>query len=307
MDYRHTCIGSPMTRPRTLLITFALALGLLGPAQGAHRKPPPAMKTAILLVTFGTSSPQARGAFDNIDRLTRERFPDTEIRWAYTSAFIRRKLARQGETIESPVAALARLREGGYTHVAVQSLHVAAGAEYHDLAKQVSMFRSGPSAFTQIALGRPLILRHDDLTRTVSALLADIPPRQAGEAVVLMGHGNATGRTDMAYLATAAAFQQAEESAFLGTVEGVPTLNHLLEQLGQHKPTRAYLVPFMTVAGEHARKDLAGDDAASWKSQISALGIECVPVLKGMAEIDDIVAVWIDHLAIAVQRLTTPD
>ena len=263
------------------------------------------MKTAILLVSFGTSSPAARDTFTNITRLTRKRFPDTEIRWAYTSTIIRRKLARQGETIESPVAAMARLHEDGYTHVAVQSLHVAAGAEYHDLAKQVSLFRTAPSAFTKIALGRPLILRHDDLTRTVDALLADLPPREAGDALVLMGHGHDSGRGDMLYLAAAAAFQHADTGAFLGTIDGVPTLDDVVAQLQRHAPARAYLIPFMSVAGAHAQQDLAGNAATSWKSVISALGIECVPVLKGMAEIDDIVAVWIDHLATAVQRLTT--
>ena len=86
-------------------------------------------KTGILLVTFGTSNAQARKAFDNIDRMAEKRFQDTEIRWAYTSHMIRKMLAKEGKNINSPVTALAKMHDDGFTHVAVQSLHVIAGEE----------------------------------------------------------------------------------------------------------------------------------------------------------------------------------
>ncbi len=261
------------------------------------------MKKAILLVTFGTSSPEAKVAFENIDRIARERFPDIPIRWAYTSSFIRRKLASQGETIESPLMALARLREDGFTHVAVQSLHIAAGSEYHDLSKTVSSFRKGPNAFDMITLGKPLLVRRADLETVVSATLAALPERKEGDAVVLMGHGNRHGRCDMTFLAAAAAFEKACPSAVFGTVEGQPSLDDVLSSLKQNKPKRAFLVPFMSVAGDHARNDLAGDDEDSWKSAITPLGVECIPVLKGLAEYDDVVAVWMNHLEEALKTL----
>jgi len=52
----------------------------------------------------------------------------------------------------------------------------------------------------------------------------------------------------------------------------------------------------MSVAGDHARNDMAGDEDDSWKSILTKEGIACVPVLKGSAENDAIVAVWVDHL-----------
>lgn len=40
----------------------------------------------ILLVAFGTSVPQARAAYANVERLIRRAFPDIPLRWAYTSS-----------------------------------------------------------------------------------------------------------------------------------------------------------------------------------------------------------------------------
>ncbi len=59
---------------------------------------------------------------------------------------------------------------------------------------------------------------------------------------------------------------------------------------------KAYLIPLMTVAGDHARNDMSGDKEDSWKSILSKAGITSVPVLKGLAEYDNVVEIWIEHL-----------
>lgn len=261
------------------------------------------MKKGILLVAFGTSVPQGRAAYEMIDEMARERFDGTDIRWAYTSSFIRRKLAREGEQYDSPLVALGRMRDEGYTHVAVQSLHIAPGAEFHDLAATVRQFRAGPNAFESIRLGPPLLSRERDVERVTTAVLNSLPKRGPKDAVVLMGHGNEHGDGELALVAAAAKLQLADPLAFFGTVEGEPSTEDVLEQCRKHEPERAFLVPFLTVAGDHARNDLAGDEPDSWKSRISALGIECVPVLKGLGENKNVVAIWMDHLQTAVEAV----
>ncbi|HSO18462.1 MAG TPA: sirohydrochlorin cobaltochelatase, partial [Desulfosarcina sp.] len=59
----------------------------------------------------------------------------------------------------------------------------------------------------------------------------------------------------------------------------------------------AYLMPFMSVAGDHAKNDMAGDEADSWKSVFTKAGIRCIPILKGTAEFDEFVDIWVDHLS----------
>ena len=51
-------------------------------------------KTAILVVSFGTSMPEARKAIDNLVDAAKENFPDSEVRLSFTSNIIRRKIAR---------------------------------------------------------------------------------------------------------------------------------------------------------------------------------------------------------------------
>ena len=62
-------------------------------------------------------------------------------------------------------------------------------------------------------------------------------------------------------------------------------------------------MPFMSVAGDHARNDLAGEEADSWKSVFTRAGIRCVPFLKGTAEFDAVVDIWVDHLRNAMKGL----
>jgi len=259
-------------------------------------------KTGILFVAFGTSMPKARAALDNVEVIAEKRYPGAEIRWAYTSVVIRRKLAKQGIELDSPVMALAKMREEGFTHVAVQSLHVVAGAEYHDLARTVVKVASAPDSFEKITLGKPLLMRRDDADRVVKAIIENLPPRQDGDAVVLMGHGNENGLGEMAFVAMAARLQKADRLAFLGTIEGVPTRDDMLAQLQEAKPKRAFLVPLMLVAGTHAGNDLTGSGKDSWASQIGQLGIECVPVLQGLGENPGVAAVWLDHLETALKN-----
>jgi sirohydrochlorin cobaltochelatase len=62
-------------------------------------------------------------------------------------------------------------------------------------------------------------------------------------------------------------------------------------------------MPFMTVAGDHARNDMAGPEGNSWKYILEKEGITCVPVLKGIAEYQEFVDIWVDHLRAAFEHI----
>ena len=100
-------------------------------------------KRGMLLVTFGTTFPEVRNSYQNIEAKARRAFPETPIYWAYTSHIVREKMAGNGKTVLSPAQALEKMAKDGFTHVAVQSLHLIAGFEYHDLVKTVCRFDPG--------------------------------------------------------------------------------------------------------------------------------------------------------------------
>jgi sirohydrochlorin cobaltochelatase len=271
------------------------------PASGHGR--PGDSRDGILLVTFGTSIPEAQKAFTVIEERVQNAFPETEVRWAYTSHKIRKKLAKQGRELDSVATALAEMMEDGFSRVAVQSLHVLTGFEFHDVQINSHKFSEMQGGFEKVSVGYPLLSSSADLVR-VAKIALDMAPedRKPEEAIVFMGHGT-HHPSDVAYDGMAYHLQKMDPNAFMGTVEGHPTLDDVRAELKERGIQKAYLIPFMSVAGDHARNDMAGPEADSWKSVLEADGIETVSVLKGMAEVPEIADVWVDHLRDAMKRL----
>jgi len=252
-------------------------------------------KVGILLVAFGSSEASAQVSFENIDAKVKAAYPDIPVRWAYTSHMIRTKLAKQGKLLDSPEVALAKMQDENFTHVAVQSLHTIGGEEYHDLRRTVEAFKI-MGRFQKIILGYPLMSTQKDMERIVAAIAKSIPKdRKKNEAVVLMGHGT-HHPSNAFYAALMFQVQLKDPNIFVGTVEGYPDVNMIKKLMLRKKIEKAYLMPFMSVAGDHAKNDMAGDEEDSWKSLFTKAGIECVPILKGTAEYDEFVGIWVDHI-----------
>ena len=274
-----------------VMLIVGLCASTLAGGHG-HKAP---KKVGILLVAFGSSEPSAQVSFENIDKKVKTAYPSIPVRWAYTSHIIRKKLAKQGKHLDSPEVALAKMQDEDFTHVAVQSLHTIGGAEYHDLRRTVAAFKV-MGGFQRIILGYPLLATQEDMQRAVDGILETIPQeRKKSEAVVLMGHGT-HHPSNAFYAALMFQLQLKDPNIFLGTVEGYPGVGLIKEMLLKKKIKKAYLMPFMSVAGDHAKNDMAGDEADSWKSILMQAGFQCFPILKGTAEYDVFVDIWVDHL-----------
>ena len=283
------------------VISAAVVLAMVLCAANAYaHKEAREMKKGILLVAFGTSEASAKVSFQNIDAKVKKAFPGVDVVWAYTSHIIRHKLAGQGEIILSPAQALVKMMDEGYTHVAVQSLHTIPGEEYHDLTMTVNGFKAMPGGFDRLLLGFPLLGAQDTVAKAVDAIFATLPKaRKATEAVVLMGHGT-HHPGNIYYSAMNWQLQQKDPNIIMGTVEGYPELGDVIAWLKERKTGKVWLMPFMSVAGDHAKNDMAGDEEDSWKSQLTKVGFSCQTVLKGTAEYDEFVDIWVGQLAKAM-------
>ncbi|MHC1593887.1 MAG: sirohydrochlorin cobaltochelatase [Methanotrichaceae archaeon] len=274
-------------------------------------------ESAVLLVAFGTSYPEAQAAFDDVEALYKKELPNTEIRMAFTSDFIRQKIRKRDDVfVDNPITGLARLNDEGYVNVAVQSLHVIPGEEYHDLMNIVVGFRSiaGKFSFRSLALGMPLLTGIEDY-RAVSAALgfqfhsitdagrrAHESARDPGEtAVVLMGHGT-EHFANSAYSQMANLLEKDYENVFLGTVEGYPELEDVLERVKASGAGRVRLMPFMVVAGDHATNDMAGDEPDSWKSIFEQEGLEVEVYLRGMGSNEAVAQIFVAHTRAALGK-----
>jgi sirohydrochlorin cobaltochelatase len=286
-----------------LLAALMFTAPAFGKAPGMSHTQAGDQGTGILLVTFGTSIPEAQKAFGVIEERVKATFPEADVRWAYTSHIIRKKLAKQGQDLDSVATALAEMMEEGYSRVAVQSLHFLPGFEFHDVQINSHKFAEMEGGFDKVSVGYPLLSSSADLVRVAELALKMAPKdRKPEDAVIFMGHGT-HHPSDVTYDAMMYHLQKMDPNAFMGTVEGHPTLDDVRAELKERGIQKAYLIPFMSVAGDHARNDMAGPEADSWKSVLEADGLETVSVLKGMAEVPEIADVWVDHLRGAMKRL----
>lgn len=240
------------------------------------------MKKAVLVVSFGTSYHETRKkTIEACEDKIREGLKDYDFYRAYTSNMIIRKLKnRDGIHIDNPIEALDRLYEQGYKEVIVQTLHIICGEEYTKLKEQVESYQN---KFEKIILGRPLLTYIDDYKEAIEAMEYQIPQMEKDEAVVFMGHGT-FHESHSTYPALEYMMRDHGINAYVGTVEGYPELEQVINRLKSENIKIVNLMPFMLVAGDHAINDMAGDEEDSWKTVLEAEGFKVKVYLKGLGE-----------------------
>ncbi len=238
----------------------------------------PNNKVAILMVHFGTTFDDTRAlTIDAINEKARQTFP--------------------GIKKSTPQEALLRLAADGYTHVVVQGTNIIDGIEAEVLRKEAA---SVAPFFEEISVGHPLLYSVEDC-ENVAAILAsrykDATDKRG--AVVLIGHGTSTPAnaiySQMDYM-----FKANGNDAFhVATVEGYPTYETTLARLKADRYKTITLLPFMFVAGDHARNDIDGE----WRENLEKAGFTVSTVLEGLGQISQIQDIFIEHIKDA---LTAP-
>lgn len=254
------------------------------------------MKKAILAVSFGTSHDDTRKVtIDAIEQEMQASFPDYPLYRAWTSKMIIRKLKKRDHLhIHTVKEAMEQMRMDGITDVLIQPTHVINGIE-NDLMKEDAL--SYREYFHSISLGDPLLTSEQDSLRVIEAITQEFSDLQKDEVLVLMGHGT-THFSNSVYAALDYTFKdRGFPNIFLGTVEAYPSMETLLKMVNAYGPSKVILAPFMIVAGDHAKNDMAGDDPDSWYSQFKAAGYEVRPVIKGLGEYPGIRRLFVEHLS----------
>lgn len=254
-------------------------------------------KTAILMVHFGTTFDDTRAkTIDAINQKVAESFPGTKVVEAYTSRIIIKRLKDRNIIKNTPQEALLRLAADGYTHVIIQGSHLLDGIESEVLRQEAELMKP---FFSEIKVGKPLLYSIEDCEKVVG-ILSEIYNLQIRnkEGVVLVGHGTSTPAnatySQIDYMFSANGLQNVK----VGTVEGYPSFDNVLAQLKDSKIKKVTLVPFMFVAGDHARNDIDGE----WKEQLEQNGFKVSTVLEGLGENPQIQEIYIDHIKDAMNK-----
>lgn len=253
------------------------------------------MRKALLVVSFGTTYLDTLDAtVGAVERALARAFPDRELRRAFTSRIVRKRLLEKRDIeVDDVPGALERLSDEGFEDVLVQSTHIIPGYEFDDLKGVVTGMRH---RFDRLVLGEPLLMNPDDLISVADAMMPDLGHRGEDEALVLLAHG--TGNfVNAAYPALEyALWDRGWVNAFVGTVEGYPGIEQVEKRLGETGTVeKVTLAPFLLVAGEHAVRDMAGDRPDSWKSQLSDLGYEVECLIRGLGEYPSVQGLFVEH------------
>lgn len=243
-------------------------------------------KAALLVVHFGTTHDDTRAlTIDAVNKKMTETFPGLEVREAWTSRIIAFRLKTRGIYKSNPEEALARLKADGYTHVLIQSSNIIEGIEMESLRKDVATHEKD---FKEIRIGTPLLFTPEDY----EAVIAAITPNGIRDgAVLLVGHGTYTPTTAqyamMDYMLKAKGF----DNYMVGTIEGYPSFDDALIQIKKGGYKKVQLMPFMFVAGEHAKNDISGD----WKDELEKQGYEVTVFMEGLGQNPAVQDIFVEH------------
>lgn len=231
-------------------------------------------KKALMLTVFGTST-EASVTFDELVPMVQKQFPERDVVVPFTSSIIREKLNAEvsdpAQKILAPADMLAKLKADGYTDIAVVTTVLFPGIEHEKIQAAVDEFiKANPEI--KVTYTPPLLTDAANLPPVVDTLQKYI---LADGFNVVVSHGTHEGHpVEATYLKLAELVSAKYPNALVGSIEGVPDMEEVLEQVEASDAEQVRFIVFMFVAGDHAENDIAGDEEDSLFSAVGAMGKE---------------------------------
>ena len=292
----------------------------------------------ILLVAFGSTWQQAYDAFDLTVAAYKTAYPDYDVFLSFSSAICINRAAA-GENVAprhfyAPPFWLKAFAQKGvqYSEIVVQSLQVIPGEEYARVINYIKDFANNHTADIEdsylanvkLKLGVPLLQDENADVKAVAKALNDLYKSYTTQGVVaFMGHGNPdaydTYKANIRYTQLEEALQAYSPNYYVGTVDMMENFKtHVLARMQANGITngKVFCHPLMSIAGDHAHNDMAGDDNengepndegevedTSWKCYFAANGFTCdnsTMIVKGLLELPTVRQIWMNHTRAAI-------
>lgn len=256
------------------------------------------MKKGILVVSFGTTYRDTREkTIGAIEEKIRASFPEYRIYRAFTSKIVRSRIEEaEGIRVPDVKSALEQMLADGIEAAVVQPTHIIDGIENELMKEEAKKYRD---RFRYFGIGEPLLKSEEDYE--IVADILEQERKEKGQAVVFMGHGsehfaNASYRRLQKVL-----HGRGRKDYYISTVEGKPDIHETLGQVSSGGYRSVSLIPFMIVAGDHAKNDMAGEED-SWCQLFRTQGYRVQCRLKGLGENPAVQELFISHLRRALPR-----
>ncbi|MBO6143809.1 MAG: sirohydrochlorin cobaltochelatase [Prevotella sp.] len=311
----------------------------------AEQKARSGKDVAVLLVAFGSTWNNAFLAFDKTKAAYEQAFPQADVYVCFSSDICINR-ASVGENVDDdgnivrrdyyePRYLLHAIGAAKYSKIYVQSLQVIPGEEFAAVVSSVKKFMNNgylgqahlDDAYLAklaedeaIFLGMPLLNDPDVDVPAVAQQLSTLYAAEAQQGVVaFMGHGNPdnydTFKANIRYSQLEQALQAVNPKFFVGTVDMAGNYKQDVMDRMKNKgfnSGKVYLHALMSIAGDHAHNDMAGEGEDYWdasepeseeNSWYEFFGHNnydpIVPVVgnhpQGLLELPGILNVWISH------------
>ena len=242
--------------------------------------------SAILLVAFGSTWEQAFGAFDETIEAYKKAFPKSDIYLSYSSAICINRAAAGENGVSrnyyAPNFWLHGLGAKQYKEITVQSLQVIPGEEFSRVVNYIKDFANNS--------------------------LGDLDDKYLSEVTIKLGMPLLAAEEDV--VTTARVLDNIYKDSVANGV--------VVERMKEAGITggKVYLHPLMSIAGDHAHNDMAGDDGEdmnpaeyeyndegeiedlSWKCFFAQNEYECndeTMITKGLLELETVRNLWVEH------------
>lgn len=311
----------------------------------ASQKAKSGKNVAVLLVAFGSTWNNAFQAFDKTKAAYEAAFPNADVYVCFSSDICINR-ASAGENTDDngnivrrdyyePRYLLHAIGAAKYGTIYVQSLQVIPGEEFAAVVASVKKFMNNGYIATahlddeylaqleaneSIFLGMPLLSNPDeDVPQVAKELNALYASEAQNGTVAFMGHGNPdtydTFKANVRYTQLEEALQAYSPNYFVGTVD-MPG-NYKQDVMARMEESgitsgKLYLHALMSIAGDHAHNDMAGEGDEYWNpmdpenednSWYEFFGHKdyepIVPVVnnhpQGLLELPGVLQVWINH------------
>ena len=266
----------------------------------AEQKAKSGKKEAVLLIAFGSTWNNAFLAFDKTIEAYEKEFPNADVYISFSSDICINR-ASIGENVDDngnivrrdyyePRYLLHAIGAAKYSKIYVQSLQVIPGEEFAAVVAAVKKFMNNGyignahlddaylaklSADEAIRFGMPLLSSVDEDVPAVAKELNALYKNEAAQgAVAFMGHGNPdsydTFKANVRYTQLENALQAYSTSYFVGTVDMPENYKQDVLARMQKKGInngKIFLHALMSIAGDHAHNDMAGEGSDYWDAE----------------------------------------
>lgn len=240
------------------------------------------MADAIVLTSFGSADDSIRAkTFDKLATEIQAQFPAFEVRQAFTSSFMIRKLARRGIFIQTPTEAIATLRAESFKRIILLPTHLTPGEEFDNKIKIC--------AADDVEIIPPLM--SEPLDKKILATILNCFKRADDEDLILIGHGS-PHRHNPVYENLQ---RLTGDRVHIGVIEAndTPSFADVVERLKERR--KVLIAPLLFNGGVHVTEDIAGA-GDSWFNRLTAQGYTVRVIRDGLGSFASFRKLYVNKL-----------